>query len=308
MSRTSLDVHFRNTLMELCKKDNWELYTLKKLWLKLEELPNVNVSPDAALDGRGSVCKSVLTPNYTGGSHVTIFCPLIRPLRRVAIDGVARPRRHLVGCSPFEGLLSAVVVWTGHHRWIQQSVHFPCGRDQKEQVNSIDAISPGVPLSDLVTTADQQDTKNPRIVEAEDRVSELLLGRPQAISLMKLTLSETLQQVSQGCALEPSRWEPDKGSLEWNPWRAPELEMLAESGQQMETAELESPVVFTGIGRCSDWSRDLVASGKSYHGAEITLFISDLVANHVRRDVVIKLRLEGIIQEYSEATSGGKMT
>nr|CAD7414351.1 unnamed protein product [Timema poppensis] len=35
---TSLDVHFRNTLMELCKKDNWELYTLKKLWLKLGQM------------------------------------------------------------------------------------------------------------------------------------------------------------------------------------------------------------------------------------------------------------------------------
>nr|CAD7198332.1 unnamed protein product [Timema douglasi] len=33
-----------------------------------------------------------------------------------------------------------------------------------------------------------------------------------------------------------------------------------------------------------------------------------LVVNHIRRDVVIKLRLEGVIQECSEATSGGKMT
>nr|CAD7195661.1 unnamed protein product [Timema douglasi] len=345
---TSLDVHFRNTLMELCKKDNWELYTLKKLWLKLGQM----IVDDA---DKISSCS---------GSHATIFCPLIRPLRRVAIDEVARPRRHLVGFNPFEGRLSVVVVWT----------------DQKEQVNSIDEISPGVPLSDLVTTADQQDTRNPRIVEAEDRVvgcgglrskkgmnkSELLLGRPQAMSLTKLTLSETLQQVSQGCELEPSRWETDKGSLEWNSWRFPELEMLAGSGLTDEKGEdtrltiehvceystqygilsgldghldrsersqghqgdlvdlelfLEFLVllliwanhvdeirVVTGIGRCSDWCRDLVASGKSNHGAEITLFISDLVVNHVRRDVMIKLRLEGIIQEYSEATSGGKIT
>nr|CAD7393107.1 unnamed protein product [Timema cristinae] len=299
---TSLDVHFRNTLMELCEKNHWERYPLKKLWLKLGQMIADDADKISKYIGipfliivkgeclslitpyRGLVCGSTSCCRQTGSldsgdyhitlerackgpktlgtqstlkcleemqlaedscssSHATIFCPLIRPLRRVAIDGVARPRRHLVGCSPFEGLLSAVVVWTGHHRWIQQYVHFPCGRDQKEQVNSVDAISPGVPLSDLVTTDDPQDTRNPRRVEAEDRVVKRVVIR-----------------------------------------------------------------VVAGIGWCSDWSRDLVASCKCNHGAEITLFISDPVVNHVRRDVVIKLRLEGIILEYSEATSGGKMT
>nr|CAD7195711.1 unnamed protein product [Timema douglasi] len=49
-------------------------------------------------------------------------------------------------------------------------------------------------------------------------MSELLLGQPRAMSLTRLfggqTLSETLQQVSQGCELEPSRWQPDEGPLE----------------------------------------------------------------------------------------------
>nr|CAD7572639.1 unnamed protein product [Timema californicum] len=58
---------------------------------------------------------------------------------------------------------------------------------------------------------------------------------------------------------------------------------------------------FAGIGRCIGWSRDRVAD-------EVTLFISDFAVNHVQRDVVIKLRLKGIIQKSSDATSGGKMT
>nr|CAD7197734.1 unnamed protein product [Timema douglasi] len=55
-------------------------------------------------------------------------------------------------------------------------------------------------------------------------------GKAQGIIVTHLnekTLSETLWQVSQGCESEPSSWEPDEGTLEWNPWRAPKLWMLA---------------------------------------------------------------------------------
>nr|CAD7586745.1 unnamed protein product [Timema genevievae] len=81
---------------------------------------------------------------------------------------------------------------------------------------------------------------HPFEVKRGDRIAQLICQRIFYPDILEV--EETLQQVSQGCELEQSRWESDEGPLKCSPWRGPELEMLAGSGQQPEVAELEGLV------------------------------------------------------------------